>query len=168
MNELFTKDKYISSVKENLEKNTERLIQNIREILGFNYYNEIELLDFTFCIQSFNLSIMMFSMDREANEVFYGGNDGSVFAGSHELLEDIQYYNLSYDKSDEFWEFYEQNDEIIFRDEEKIIVEWFVDCWSKAKGESIKLPAYCGFHDANKSFDLHKNKWTSDEEKWSD
>jgi len=38
VNELFTKDTYISSVKENLEKNSERLIHNIREILNFNYY----------------------------------------------------------------------------------------------------------------------------------
>ncbi|PEY39452.1 hypothetical protein CN354_08570 [Bacillus cereus] len=168
VNELFTKDTYISSVKENLETNSERLIHNIREILKFNYYSKIELVDFMIFIGSFDLSIMMFSMNREASEVFYEGNDSSVFAGSHELLERISYYNLSYDKSDEFWEFYEQNDEIISEDEEKIIVEWFIDCWNKANGRSIKLPAYCGFHDANKSFDLQKNKWVSDEGKWWD
>lgn len=105
VNELFTKDTYISSVKENLETNSERLIQNIREILRFNYYSKIELLDFMIFIGSFDLSIMMFSMNREASEVFYEGNDSSLFAGSHELLERISYYNLSYDKSDEFWGF---------------------------------------------------------------
>ncbi|SES46312.1 hypothetical protein SAMN05518872_1263 [Psychrobacillus sp. OK032] len=168
MNKLFTIEKYISSLKENLEKNSDKLIRNIREILGFKYYNEIDLLDFSVFIQPFDLSIMMFSMDREANEVFYEGNDSSIFAGSHELLGDMQYYELPNDKSDEFWEFHEQNDEIISKAEEQAIVEWFVACWNKVDGLSIKLPTYFGFHDDDKSFDLHKNKWNSDEEKWFD
>lgn len=42
---------------------------------------------------------------------------------------------------------------------------WFVDCWKKAEGESIKLPVYFCFHDDIKSFDLIKNKWVTDDEK---
>lgn len=48
------------------------------------YFSEIDLLDFTAFIEptNFEISIGMFSMDREANEVFYEGNDTTVFAGS--------------------------------------------------------------------------------------
>ncbi|MFP3415711.1 hypothetical protein SB773_30140, partial [Bacillus sp. SIMBA_074] len=68
---MFTTENYISTLKINLEKNSVNLIKNIKEILDLNYYNEIEILDFTVFIQPFELSIMMFSMDKEANEVFY-------------------------------------------------------------------------------------------------
>jgi hypothetical protein len=166
-NKLFTPENYISTLKANLDKNSEKLIRNIGEILNLNYYKGIDLLDFSAFIQPFDLSIMMYSMDNEANEVFYEGNDSRIFAGSQELLEDIEYFTLPDDKSDEFWEFYEQNDKIISNAEEQTIVEWFVDCWKKAEGKSIKLPVYFSFHDDIKSFDLIKNKWVTDDEKWS-
>jgi hypothetical protein len=167
VNKVFTIEKYNSSLKENLQIYSDKLIRNIRETLNYNYFNGIDLLDFSIFTQPFDLSIMMFSMDREANEVFYEGKDSSIFAGSHEILGDIEYYNLPDDKSDEFWEFYEKNDEVISKAEQEAIEEWFVACWNKADGQSIKLPAYFCFHDDDKSFDLHKNKWISDEEKWS-
>ncbi|MFP3512866.1 hypothetical protein SB775_25290 [Peribacillus sp. SIMBA_075] len=164
---MFTTENYISTLKINLEKNSVNLIKNIKEILDLNYYNEIEILDFTVFIQPFELSIMMFSMDKEANEVFYEGNDSKIFAGSHEILGEIEYFDLQDDKMDEFWEFFEQNDKIISKAEEQTILQWFVDCWKKAKGESIKLPVYFCFHDDDKSFDLINMEWISDEGKWA-
>ncbi|WHY01336.1 hypothetical protein [Neobacillus sp. DY30] len=165
---MFTVETYINSLKDNLEKNTEKLIQNLKAIINYNYYNEIDLLDFSVFMQPFELSIMMFSMDKEANEVFYQGNDSSIYAGSLKLLGEIEYHQLPDNKSDEFWGFYEQNDEVISTSEEQTIVEWFVACWDKAGGHSFTLPAYLVFHDDVKSFDLHRNKWISDDEKWSD
>ncbi|MGE7667144.1 hypothetical protein ACQKMN_15665 [Ureibacillus composti] len=165
---MFTTETYINSLKENLQKNADKLIGNIKETINFNYFNEIDLLDFCVYIQPFELAVMMFSMDREANEVFYEGDDNSIFAGSYELLGDIVYYNLSDDESDDFWEFYEQNDEVLSNAETQAVMEWFITCWDRAKGKNLKLPAYFCFHDDVKSFDLHKNKWISDEEKWSE
>lgn len=165
---MFTVEKYIESLKENLHENSDILVQNIREILSFQYYKEIELLDFEVFIQPFVLSIRMFSMDKEANEVFYEGTDENIFSGSHQLINDIEYYNLPENKSDDFWEFYEQNDETISRAEKQTIIEWFINCWNKANGKSVKLPAYLVFHDDIESYDLIANKWVPDEEKWSD
>ncbi|MED4750816.1 hypothetical protein [Brevibacillus choshinensis] len=155
---MFTIEKYIDSIKENLQKNSDTLVENIKQILDFQFYNEIELLDFEAFNQPFNLSIMMFSMDRQANEVFYEGKDNNVFSGSHQLLQGVEYYNLPDDKSNEFWEFYEQSEEELSKGEEQLIVDWFVECWNKANGSSIKFPAYFVFHDDIKSLDLHKNK----------
>ncbi|OZI10604.1 hypothetical protein CEW92_16035 [Bacillaceae bacterium SAS-127] len=163
---MFTTEKYIRSLQEELQKSSDQLIQQIKETLDFNYDSEIDLLDFTAFAQSFELSIVMFSMDGNANEVFYEGDDRSIFAGSHDLLEDIEYYYVPDDKKDEFWEFYEQNDEELSKMETQAIVEWFVACWNKADGESVKLPAYFSFHDYDPCFDLHQNKWISDGDKW--
>lgn len=111
---------------------------------------------------------MMFSMDKYANEVFYESNKHNIFAGSYEVLGDIVYYNLLDEEYDEFWEFYEQNDVELSKKEKEVIVEWFVACWNNADGQSVKLPAYFCFHDDDKSYDLQKNKWINDEEKWSE
>jgi hypothetical protein len=166
-NTMFTIDDYISSLKESLQKNEHVLIANIKEIQTFHYYEGIDLLDFEIFMQPFDLSIMMFSMDDEANEVFYEGNDRKIFSGSHPLFDETQYYNLPAENSDAFWEFYEQNEESISAAEEETIVRWFVSCWNKAGGKSFELPVYLDFHDDIKSFDLHKNKWIDSEEKWA-
>ncbi|MDP1420178.1 hypothetical protein Q8G35_17715 [Peribacillus simplex] len=34
-------------------------------------------------------------------------------------------------------------------------------------GQAIKLPAYFSLHDDYESFDLKKNQWVTDDEKWS-
>lgn len=164
---MFTVEQYIKTLKECLNDSSDILIQNIKEILSFQYYNEIELLDFEVSSQPFELSIRMFSMDREANEIFYEGPDEAIFAGSHQLIEDIEYYNLPEDKLDDFWEFYEQNDESISRAEKLTIVEWFIGCWDQANGESVPLPAYLTFHDDIESYDLFNKKWINAEEKWA-
>ncbi|MGG3480002.1 hypothetical protein ABES21_21270 [Peribacillus frigoritolerans] len=63
---------YIDSIKANLEKHSDLLVANLKNIITYNYFSEIDLLDFTAFIEptNFEISIRMFSMDREANEVF--------------------------------------------------------------------------------------------------
>ncbi|HEK9100053.1 TPA: hypothetical protein SUB30_001331 [Bacillus pseudomycoides] len=159
---------YTSSLKKGLQKNSNDLIQNIKETLHFNYYKGIDLLDFIAFVQSFEMSIVMYSMDGGASEVFYEGNDSSIFSGSYDLIDDVEYYKFPDGKSDEFWEFYEQNDEVISEIETKAIVEWFAACWNKAGGTSVKLLSYFSFHDYDQCFDLHNNKWITDGDKWFD
>lgn len=164
---LFTVESYISSLKERLYKNEDKLIDNIKEVHTFHYYEGIDLLEIEAFIQPFDLSIRMFSMDDEANEVFYEGNDHTVFSGSHELLEEMEYYNLADERSDEFWEFYEANEEEISAAERELITDWFISCWNKASDNDINLPVYLNFHDDIESFDLNEDKWIDSEEKWS-
>ena len=165
---LFTTQKYIHAVRGNLQRNSEQLIQQIRKTIDFNYYDKVDLLDYTAFIQPHEISIMMYSMDRKANEVFYQGNESNIFAGSYDLIENVSYFNVPDDQEDKFWEFYEQNDEVISKTETQSIVEWFKDCWNQAGGKSVKLHSYFSFHDYDNCFDLQNNKWISDGDKWSD
>lgn len=165
MNRLFTIENYTSSLKKGLEEHSDNLIRNIKETIHFNYYKGIDLLDFTAFVQGFGMSIIMYSMDGGASEVFYEGSDSSIFSGSHDLIEDIEYYD---GKSDEFWEFYDQNGEELSKIETEAIVEWFAACWNKAGGTSVKMPTYFSFHDYDPCFDLHNSKWITDGDKWFD
>ncbi|MBJ8105343.1 MULTISPECIES: hypothetical protein [Bacillus cereus group] len=165
---MFTIENYTNSLKKGLEEKSIDLIRNIRETLRFNYYEGIDIIDFTAFVQSFEMSIVMFSMDRGANEVFYEGMDSGVFSGSHDLIDDVEYYKFHDEESDEFWEFYEENDGELSEIEKKAIVEWFAMCWNKAGGTSVKLPSYFSFHDYDECFDLHNNRWISDGGKWFD
>ncbi|PET68548.1 hypothetical protein CN533_25650 [Priestia megaterium] len=54
----------------------------------------------------------------------------------------------------------------LFEVETKTIVEWFADCWNKTDGKSITSPANFSFHDYDPCYDLHKDKWITDGDKW--
>ncbi|MFE8065009.1 hypothetical protein DUD79_27095 [Priestia aryabhattai] len=56
----------------------------------------------------------------------------------------------------------------LFEVEIKTIVEWCADCWNKADGKSITSPDNFSFHDYDPCYDLHKDKWISDGDKWND
>lgn len=166
---MFTIDNYTNTIKNNLDLNSEKLIKKLTEIQSLNFYSEVELLDFSVSMEPtrYELSIEMYSMDKEANEVFYEGDDSTEFADSMNVLEDVVYYEEQTDQKDNFLEFYEQNEEEIVIAEQEAIKNWFVDCWKKAKGQDFKLPSYLSFHDEYKSYDLKENKWISEDEMWT-
>ncbi|MEH3073249.1 hypothetical protein PF047_19525 [Bacillus mobilis] len=143
MKYLFTIENYKNSLIKGLETKSSDLIARLKATTQFTYYKEIDLLDFTAFVQSFELSIVMFSMDGDANEVYYEGTD-------------------------EFWDFYEKNDEKLSEIEMKVIVEWFATCWNKAGGMNVELPSYFSFHDYDECYDLHNGKWISDGDRWFD
>ncbi|WP_180260024.1 hypothetical protein [Bacillus cereus] len=45
------------------------------ETIQFNFYKVIDILGFAVFVQLFEMSLFMFSMDGEANEVFYKAED---------------------------------------------------------------------------------------------
>ncbi|AYK63071.1 hypothetical protein NRS6206_03884 [Bacillus subtilis] len=108
----------------------------------------------------------MFSMDKEASEVFYEGEDKTIFSGSTQVIPDIKYFQLSRENKKEFDEFYENSNIEIQREEHKAFTEWFCECWKAAQGHKMNLPSYFVIHDDYKSLDLRANKWISDDEKW--
>ncbi|MBP0724076.1 hypothetical protein J5Y03_02625 [Bacillus sp. RG28] len=166
---MFSADKYISTIKSNLEKQSDIIIRNLKNIFTCNFSSEIDLLDFSAFIEPtrLELSIRMFSMDKEANEVFYEGDDTTVFAGSVEILNEVKYSQVNESHLDEFFDFYEQNYETLISEERKAFTEWFSQCWKNACGDELNIPSYFVFHDDYRSFDLKNNKWIDDEEKWS-
>ncbi|OXS76338.1 hypothetical protein B1B04_05015 [Lysinibacillus sp. KCTC 33748] len=106
-------------------------------------------------------------MDKEANEVFYERNDTTIFAGSVEVLPEVEYYQINESQLDDFFDFYEQNEDVLLPQEHKVFTDWFSECWGKAGGGLLNLPSYFVFHDDYKSFDLKNFQWFDDEEKWS-
>ncbi|MGG1324063.1 hypothetical protein [Priestia megaterium] len=87
---MFTVENHINSLKEGLQQHSDTLIERIKETCKFNYYKEIDLLDYTAFVQASEIILRMFSMDKDANEVFYEGNDSSIFSGSCDLLDEIE------------------------------------------------------------------------------
>ncbi|MCP1164040.1 hypothetical protein NKS31_13700 [Bacillus sp. 1813sda1] len=166
MKYLFTIENYKNSLIKELDAKSSDLIERLKATTELNYYKEIDLLDFIAFVQSFELSIVMFSMDGDANEVFYEGTEEGIFSGSYNVMDDSTYFTFSSEESDEFWDFYEKNDVKLSEIETKVIVEWFATCWNKAGGKNVKLPSYFGFHDYDECYDLHSSKWISDGDKW--
>lgn len=166
---MFSVNDTISSIKANLEEQSDLLIENLKEFFSYNFSSEIDLLEFTAFIEPtrFELSIRVFSMDQDANEVFDEGNDTMVFAGSKEILRDIQYYQLKDNKPADFFDFYEQNEDTLSIQEQQAFSDWFSQCWEKAGGSALHLPSFFIFHDDSQSFDLKNKQWVDDEEKWS-
>lgn len=166
---VFTIDNYTNTIKSNLELNSDKLIGKLTEIYSLNFYSEVELLDFSAFIEPtrYELSIIMYSMNRDANEVFYEGDDSKVFASSINVLDNVIYYQEPTDQRDKFLKFYERNVEEIAIAEQEVVKNWFLDCWIKANGTEFKLPSYLTFHDEDKSYDLKNNKWISENEIWS-
>ncbi|MGM9954906.1 MAG: hypothetical protein ACI35J_03460 [Peribacillus sp.] len=164
----YTVADYIKSVEGNLEANSDALIEKLKKVQTYNFYSEVELLDFVADRNDFNLSITMFSMDRVANEVFYEGKDSSIFSGSVGIVEDVPFSIVLGNEIDDFWNFYEENDEELDTLEKQAITNWFADCWEKANGQMIELPSYFCFHDDYESFDLKKREQISDDEKWAE
>jgi len=164
----FTMETYARTLEKALISNTDLLTENLRTIKNFIFFKDIDLIDFGIQMQISEFSIMMYSMDKDANEVFYEGNDESIFSGSYEALEDIEFMPVPDEDLEEFDTFVEENDDSIYNLQEKLIVEWFVSCWNKAVGHLIELPAFVGIEDGIKAYDLKKDIWISDEDKWDD
>lgn len=165
---MFTIESYSASIQANLEKNKAALVEQLQKVLSYQFDPAVDLLDYTAFIEPtrFELSIRMFSIDKDANEVF-GDNVSLInFAGSAELVSDVSYFHLQEEQSDNFDDFYEQNDEELANKEQQIFTEWFAQCWEKAGGNAFNLPSYFGFHDETNSYDLQNARFVEDEDKW--
>ena len=166
---MFSIDKYIDSIQTNLEKHSTILVKELQKIVSYKFDEAVDLVDFSAFTDPtrFELSIMMFSMDKNANEVFGEDITEKSFAGSVEVLAVTSYYQLQDNQRDTFWDFYEQNDEELASKEQQLFTDWFIECWDKAGGKEFKLPVYFGSHDETSSYDLQNAKFIDDEEKWS-
>lgn len=166
---MFTVENYIDSIKIHLEKQSGLVEDQLQKIFSYPFSKDIEVLDFTAFIEPtrFELSVIMFSMDKEANEVFNQGNDSTVFAGSEDVLQEVEYYQINDSQLDTFFDFHEQNEELLIPREQNVFAQWFKRCWEKAGGASLNLPSYFTLHDSDDSLDLINNCWMDAEEKWS-
>lgn len=164
---MFTVENYIGSIESNLTKQTDLLVENLKEVLSNEFSEGVQLLDFNAFLEPtrFELSLMMFSMDTDGNEVFV--EDGDIgFADSVEVLPEVNYYKLDDEQLDAFFDFYEENEEVLVERERHVFSAWFTSCWEKAGGNEQQLPSFFGLHDGYESFDLKNGEWVDDEAKW--
>ncbi|WP_273130172.1 hypothetical protein [Bacillus weihaiensis] len=164
---MFLVSKSIDTLVESLSNHTETLIKKLKEIEKYNFFPNIDLLDFVVFMNQTSFDIRMFSMDRENNEVFKESEHSSLFAGSQEIISDVEFRHILDEQFDEFYSVYEENEEELWPKEEKAIAEWFQNCWKAAETDVLKLPSYFVFHDASDSFDLTSWKWIDENEKYS-
>ena len=166
---MFSINGYAASIQVNLEKQTGILVQELQKIISYKFDVAVDLLDFSAFTDPtrFELSIMMFSMDRNACEVFGEAVTPTNFAGSVEVLSTVHYHHVEEHHVQDFCDFYEQNDVELEMKEQQIFTDWFITCWEKAGGQAFKLPAYFGFHDVTPSYDLQNARIVEDTEKWS-
>lgn len=165
---MFTVEDYIQSIEVNLMKQSNILLGNLKEVLKKDFSEDVHLLDFTAFVEPtrFELSMMMFLMDVDGNEVFMEAGD-TGFAGSVEVLPEVNFYMLEDKQLDAFFEFYEENEEVLVEKERHIFSAWFKSCWEKAGGREQERPSYFGLHDEYESLDLKNGDWVDDEVKWA-
>ena len=102
----------------------------------------------------------------KANEVFNEGKDYTFFAGSLGMIENVRYTHLLGNRTEDFWDFYEKNEEEINLAEKQAFANWVADCWRKTMTSNL-IASLFSLHDDYESFDLKKNQWVTDDEKWS-
>jgi hypothetical protein len=158
---MFYFSKFEQDIKSNLNDSSKLLIDKLNQISLLNFNPNIDLIDFEIFIEPtrFEIDIMMFSMDKEGNEVFDEGNQGNYFAGSQEIISEVTFY--SDDNFPENDDFFEKADEI----ERQAIIEWFIKCWEQSTCNHIRLPIYVSIHDDLKSYDLKNQIWIDVENK---
>jgi hypothetical protein len=123
-----------------------------------NYNPEIKILKFELFIEPtrFEIEIMMFSMDKEGNEIFNKKKEQrKYFSGSIKIGKKAYYLKRFESEKEE--EIYNEN----YNEVEKDIIAWFIDCWNKSNCKKVKLPCYIGIHDDSNLFDLKNLKWTN-------
>lgn len=164
---MFTAEHYIKDLTTHLTKHTEQVVTTLQKIVTQPFAPAVELLDFSVFTDPlrFQMTIMLFSMDRQAGEVFC--EDAALFAGSVEILQDAPYYELDAALEEAFFAFYEEHSEVLEQTEQHAFTTWFATCWAQAGGPDFPLPAYVGFHDAGNSYDLQAARFVEDEDKWS-
>lgn len=164
---MFSTEQYLTALTSSLDKQTNQVIQTLQDVFTRPFAPDVELLDFSTFIDPmrFEFTVMMFSMDKNAGEVFT--EDTERFAGSLEIIQDASYYELEQPLHDTFFEFYEENGEELEQAEQEVFSAWFAACWAQASGQAFALPAYFGFHDAGMSYDLQQARFIDDSEKWA-
>ncbi len=165
---MFIVDNYIQSIEANLMKHSSLLEKNLKEILQKDISKNVHLLDFTAFVEPtrFELSVMMFLMDTDGNEVFVEKGDVG-FAGSVEVFPEVSFHILEDEQLEAFFDFYEENEEVLVEKERHIFSTWFKSCWENAGGREQERPSYFGVHDDYESLDLKNGDWVDDEGKWA-
>jgi len=150
-------------VIEHLEKLSDDLKPVLKELIGYDYPEEIDTLAFEIFVDGFSseFPVRAFFMDKDNSEhfIYIDGKAEYPSPVDPDLLKIDQVYP------------YELEEEYTIKDESldpwqiatNTLIEWFSKCWLASGGKAFKLKANIAPHDSNHEFDLVESKW---QERW--
>lgn len=150
----YSVDNYLQALKNNLAKQSDKLIAQFEYLKTLDYAEEVDHLQIISSLGDEKIGFHLFSMSDLFSEV-YAEEDAEGFADSIELLEEFTFE--PYDYNDEFEAFYEEND--LERAAINTLGDWVYECFLKADGQAIPRTIHFGIHDDSYMLNLHSGEW---------
>jgi hypothetical protein len=150
-------------VIEHLEKLSDHLKPVLKELIEYDYPDEVDTLAFEIFVDGFSseFPVRAFFMDKDNSEhfIYIDGKAEYPSPVDPDLLKIDQVY--PYELEEEYTNKDESLDPWQIATNE--LIEWFSKCWQAAGGKTFKLKANIAPHDSNHAFDLVEGKW---QERW--
>ncbi len=152
-------------VTEHLEKVTGSLTPVLKQLIEYNYPQEVEILAFEIFVDGFSsgFPVRVFFMDKFNSEHFIYINGKAEYPSPVDpdllSIEYVYPYELEEkyidDEGNTEWDPWNAASEVL--------IEWFAKCWQVAGGEQFKLKATIALHDSGSAFNLIGNKWQANQ-----
>ncbi|WP_345955108.1 hypothetical protein [Mucilaginibacter sp. PAMB04168] len=149
--------------QQHLETISQELVTDLNSVARGDYSlykhhtpNDIYLIDIEIFADGYRPVVYL--MDQDETQLGFkpllaSYPDGVLSGYDYDL--DYDSYDLSDQEIDDFYE--KQKD---------LFINWFIQCWAKVDNSGLTKPVYLMMHDDAESFDLRRNKWANDDEKW--
>jgi len=150
-------------VSEYLEKLSNDLCTILKELIEYNYPEEVTTLAFEIFVDGFSseFPVRAFFMDKDNSEHFIYIDGKAEYPSPVDpgLLEIDHVY--PYELEEEYTNKDESLDPWDIATNE--LIEWFSKCWLVSGGQTLNIKATIAPHDSNHEFNLVENKW---QERW--
>lgn len=159
---MYAVEKYVAELRLNLSKETENLVEKIRDLKSIGFAEEVKYLFITADgLGEATITINATTREDMFDDVFEEDVENG-FAGDIELLEDVFFDSLIEDGDDDVLEFYEDNDleDVSIKE----LGKWVKSAFNQADGNEIAVPVYFEVHDGSEVLELATGKWVDPEE----
>ena len=156
-------EEFKEKVSEHINRLTDDLIPVLKELIEYDYPEEVDTLAFEIFTDGFSseFPVRAFFMDEDNSEHFIMNNGEAEYPSpvDRDLLDIDHVYPY------ELEEEYTEKDETLdpWHVATKELIAWFSKCWLTAGGKSFKLKANIAPHDSNHEFNLKSSEWV---ERW--
>ncbi|MGG1595528.1 hypothetical protein SAMN04489762_2892 [Terribacillus saccharophilus] len=161
---MFSIQDYTEAVSVSLQKHSEDVISELKQIFQLPFLPEVEKIAFRLFKEpmAFELTIMYYALDADGNERYYDEMGDKYAGGSEEVAEEIPYFQLPDTATDAFEAFRELQEDAVEKADEQVMIAWFADCYKRAGGDAFPLEASVGFHNDMKAYFLKQGAWAED------
>jgi hypothetical protein len=161
---LFSIQDYTEAVSVSLEKHSEDVIAELKQIFQLPFLPEVDKIAFRFFKEpmAFELTIMYYALDADGKERYYEEMGDKYAGGSEEVAEEIPYFQLPDHATDSFEAFRELQEDAVEKVDEQVMIAWFSECYKRAGGEAFSLEVSIGFHDDVKAYFIKRGEWAED------